>query len=485
MESVPVMLWRTAASGGFSFVNRAWRAFYGRPLGREIGEGWLSSVFAADRAIVDDAVRRACRERQPVAVEYRGRRADGATRTVVLSGVPVIDERGVFHGLAGSCIDITDTRHDASIPSQALSRLETLIGDARDMAYRLRVAPERRVEYAVGAVEAITGHPAQALVADAGLLRAALHADDLAAWQEGLGTPRCGQEDIVLRWIHPDGRIVFAEHRRRPIFDEHGQLVAIDGIARDITHLITSQQQMKESEDQLRQLAARLQAAREDERTQVARELHDELGQTLTALKLEIGRAIATLNIHQLPAPVVDRMQSLVGLAEIGIATVKRIATSLRPPALDHLGLVEAIRWEAPAFTARSGLRLRIRAARDTTRLTREQQTAVFRIFQEALTNVVRHAGASAVTVTLTEGAQFEMRIRDNGKGISEGDAANPASIGLVGMRERAALVGGTFQIRGRRGQGTTVVVQIPIDPPSEVRRAARPRRRSTARLRR
>jgi PAS domain S-box-containing protein len=366
-----------------------------------------------------------------------------------------------------------------------LSRLETLISSARDMAYRLRVAPARHVEYAVGAVEAITGYPAQAFVADVGLLARAMHPDDLAAWQQGLDEPqRLAERDLVIRWVHPDGRIVFAEHRRRPVFDDRGRLIAVEGLARDITHLVTSQQQLKESEDQLRQLAARLQAAREEERAQVARELHDELGQTLTALKLEIGRAIAALNLHELPPSVIDRMQSLIGLAEIGIATVKRIATSLRPPALDHLGLVEAIRWEALAFKARSGLRCHIRANKKTTRLTREQQTAAFRIFQEALTNVARHAGASAVTVTVTEAAQFELRIRDNGKGIARADAENPTSIGLVGMRERASLVGGTFRIHGHRGKGTTVIVQIPLNAPAPARRAVTPRRRRAPRIR-
>jgi two-component system, NarL family, sensor histidine kinase UhpB len=201
----------------------------------------------------------------------------------------------------------------------------------------------------------------------------------------------------------------------------------------------------------------------------------------LTALKLELGRAIAALNLHELPPAVIDRMQSLMGLAEIGIATVKRIATNLRPPALDHLGLCEAIRWEALAFKARSGLRCHIRANKKTSRLTRDQQTAAFRIFQEALTNVARHAGASAITVTITEADQFELRIRDNGKGIERADAENPTAIGLLGMRERASLAGGTFEIQGQRGKGTTVIVRIPIAASTPGRRAVAPRRRRSA----
>src|SRR5262245_3470903 len=197
-----------------------------------------------------------------------------------------------------------------------------------------------------------------------------------------------------------------------------------------------------ESEEQLRQLAGRLQAAREEERAQVARELHDELGQTLTALKLDISRTVAALVEQRLTPSIIDRVQSLVGLSDIALVTVKRIATRLRPPILDHLRLADAMHWEALALKARTGLRCHVRKNTATTNLPGEQQTALFRIFQEALTNIVRHAGASAVQVTLVErGSLFELRIRDNGRGITDLQASNPGAIGLLGMRERAALV--------------------------------------------
>ena len=178
---------------------------------------------------------------------------------------------------------------------------------------------------------------------------------------------------------------------------------------------------LRESETKLRRLAARVEDAREEERAALARELHDELGQTLTAIKLDLGRAIVAVNAPQRKKAAVDRLQSLVGLVEIALQTVKRLTMSLRPPALDHLGLAEAIRWEAVAFRARSGLRCHLRADKETTALSAEQQTVLFRIFQEALTNVVRHARASAVHVTLAERRQeVELRIRDNGRGVTD-----------------------------------------------------------------
>jgi signal transduction histidine kinase len=219
-----------------------------------------------------------------------------------------------------------------------------------------------------------------------------------------------------------------------------------------------------ESREQLRQLAARLQKAREEDRAAIARELHDELGQTLTAIKLELGRVMAMFAQERLETRTVDRFQSLVGLVEIGLTTVRRIATDLRPPVLDHLGLPSAIRWEAIAFRARTGLRVVVRGVRDETTLTSDQQIGVFRIFQEALTNVVRHAKATAVVVTLTEKPHlFVLRIRDNGRGITKTEQADPRSIGLLGMRERAVLLGGELVIGGQPARGTTVTISVPL----------------------
>jgi len=214
----------------------------------------------------------------------------------------------------------------------------------------------------------------------------------------------------------------------------------------------------------MRRLAASLQTAREEERADLARELHDDLGQTLTALKLELGRTAEAMKSLRPDLPVVDRLQSLVGLVDIAVAMVKQIATKLRPPALDHLGLAEAIRWEAAAFRSRSGLRCHVAAGEEPTGLTAKQQTALFRIFQEALTNVVRHAQASAVRVRLSEmRGVFVLHVSDNGRGITQEEIAADDSIGLLGMRERAAQAGARLAISGLPGKGTVITVSVPL----------------------
>jgi two-component system sensor histidine kinase UhpB len=329
------------------------------------------------------------------------------------------------------------------------------------MVYRRRMYPSRRLEYLYGAVTAITGCTADELSADPERVRRSIHPDDWSIVDRA-NRPESLQHTIVLRWIHPDGRVVWAEHRRVPVFAPDGTLIAIDGIARDVTETIATLDELRESKAQMRQLAARIEAAREEERAAVAREIHDELGQTLTALKLEIMRAVPLVR----EPGAVDRLQSMIGLAEWAIRTVQRIATTLRPATLDHLGLPEAIASEADAFHARTGVRCRVAMETDATGLTPEQQTTVFRVFQEALTNVARHANASAVSVRIREdGSAFELVIRDNGRGIAPQHVHGPRSIGLLGMRERADRIGGSFEITGGPRRGTTVTIRVPKQP--------------------
>lgn len=472
------MLWVAGIDGSLVFVNRAWLSFRGRTEANELGFGWLDGVHDDDRAAHLTAHIDAFRQSRPFTSEFRLRRADGVFRWIANSGVPWLGPNGEYLGQIGSCTDITERKGSSTEGGEAERHLKRLVENAQDFVYRVRVFPIRAVEYVGGAVRSITGRTVEEFYADPDLSSKIVRPGDTpsAAWS--LDDPSHLQTTVTHRWIHDDGSVVVAEHRQAPIYDSSGRFVAIEGIARDITSLVESQRRLRESEDQMRQLVARLQSAREEERAKVARELHDELGQTLTALKLEIGRVLAALHADRLSGTAVDRLQSVIGLSEIGLAMVKRIATELRPPTLDHLGLSEAIRWEALTFQARSGLRCHVRANKKSTALTPDQQTALFRIFQEALTNIVRHARASAVTVTLTERAgQFELRIRDNGRGITDVQAEDPRAIGLIGMRERAALIGGLFRISSRQSKGTVVSVQVPVPQSRESGPSPRSRR--------
>ena len=215
---------------------------------------------------------------------------------------------------------------------------------------------------------------------------------------------------------------------------------------------------------QFRGLAARVALAREEERAAVARQLHDELGQDLTALKYELVHTTTLLVEAGLPRHLIDRLQSLIGVVEVTTGAVRRIAHDLRPPALDHLDLSDAIEFEAGVMARRTGLRCRVSSLPQGSRLEQAQAIAAFRVFQEAMTNISRHANASAIRIRLTETrGMFSMEIQDNGRGITKSEIRNPSSIGLLGMHEAVEPLGGALTITGRKGRGTSVVVRFPL----------------------
>jgi len=227
-----------------------------------------------------------------------------------------------------------------------------------------------------------------------------------------------------------------------------------------------AQERLKKSHEQLRALSVYLQHVREDERIRISRQVHDELGQALTGLKMDLYWLASRLP-KQLRA-VRDKTKTMSAHIDSTIQTVRRISTELRPGILDDLGLVPALEWQAAEFQKRNGIKCEVVSEVAEPILEEELNTAFFRIFQESLTNVVRHANATRVDVRLWEqDGNLLMEIRDNGRGISESDWTNTRSIGVLGMRERASLLGGELTITGVPEQGTTVRVRIPREQPA------------------
>jgi signal transduction histidine kinase len=222
-----------------------------------------------------------------------------------------------------------------------------------------------------------------------------------------------------------------------------------------------AQERLRRSHDQLRALTGHLQFVREEERTRIAREVHDELGQALTGLKLDLswlsgkvaGKRALQSKIKAMSAGVDDT-----------IHTVRRIATELRPGVLDSLGLAAAIEWQALDFQQRTGIRCEVKIEVKEAIWDQEFSTICFRIYQETLTNIIRHSKATHVDVRLAQiGNELVLTVRDNGRGISEKEIINARSIGLIGMRERVAQVGGEVFFFGLPGRGTTVTMRVPM----------------------
>lgn len=220
----------------------------------------------------------------------------------------------------------------------------------------------------------------------------------------------------------------------------------------------------RRSQEQLRNLTNYLQTAREAERAHIAREIHDEFGQMLTALKMDVVWLNKRLPLEN--ESFQEKAQEMSQLIDQAINTVRNLAAELRPGLLDDLGLIAALEWQAHHFSKRAGIPCTLDVPDTPVDLGREVNIAVFRIFQEALTNIARHADATQVTVTLRQSRhQFSLTVRDNGKGIKKSQLNSAKSLGLIGIQERARALGGVATVKGRAGKGTTMSFQLPLTP--------------------
>jgi PAS domain S-box-containing protein len=270
-------------------------------------------------------------------------------------------------------------------------------------------------------------------------------------------------EHLALR---KDGSTFAVEARGRMMIFR-GRRVRVTAV-RDITQRQRAEEELRNSREQLRALLARLQSSREQERAHIAREIQDHLGQLLTALKLDLRaleRRIAGVPDEELRTALAAKLLSARGLADETIESVQKIASELRPGSLDRLGLAAAMEMETQAFQARTSIQCDWSRPQEPVALSQELAAASFRIFQEILTNIARHSQATRVGVRLVRnGDVLVIEATDNGVGIQQQDIENPESLGLVGMRERAAMLGGSVEFGRHAGGGTTVTVQLPMD---------------------
>jgi PAS domain S-box-containing protein len=299
------------------------------------------------------------------------------------------------------------------------------------------------------------------------------HRQHLADYGERHDVVRVMGSDRVITGLRADGE-EFPVDATISQIDLHGVRRNVV-VLRDVTERVRMQRelrlslesqkrveaQLRESRDSLRELSAALQSIREEEKTRIARELHDELGQMLTALKMEAAAIASDLSPEQ--RDLVKRAQGMKQLIDQTVASVRRISADMRPVMLDNLGLAPTLEWLTNDIASRAGLTIDLAMPEADLGASGDAATAIFRIVQEALTNVVRHAQATKVKVDIARvGGDVRVRISDDGCGLSETDQRKARSFGLLGMRERAYVLGGGFSIRGKPGKGTTVEATIP-----------------------
>jgi PAS domain S-box-containing protein len=252
-------------------------------------------------------------------------------------------------------------------------------------------------------------------------------------------------------------RTAWYRSRVGPLY-RNGKISSLILVSTDISENKRAEVALKGSFERMRQLAARLQSVREEERQRISLEIHDRLGQALTGLKLDLSSMAPGAGRENRP-----RFKSILQSLDDTIRAVRKISTELRPAVLDSLGLKAAIEWQAREFQTRTKTTVRLKIPARDIDPGPDQSVALFRIFQEILTNVARHAEARSVQVDLNRAPrELRLTVADNGRGITKKALSDPASLGLLGMRERALPFGGTVDIEGQRGRGTKVTVRLP-----------------------
>jgi signal transduction histidine kinase len=272
-----------------------------------------------------------------------------------------------------------------------------------------------------------------------------------------------------FRIVWPDNSIHYIQAASQTFRDEAGHPVRMVGVNYDITGRRQAEEELRASSERLRALSESLRKAKEEEGMRIARELHDELGSALTSLKWGLLRLDNVKSNTMTAGKAAEKIAEMVGLVDSTINTVRRISSELRPGVVDDLGLVSAIEWHAQQFQENTGIVCRFESNTEEVDLSGDQATTVFRIFQEAMTNILRHARATKANILIEqEEGGFVLEIKDNGRGITENEKLGTRSLGLLGMRERAHSVGGKVEISGAAGKGTVLTVRLPVQSSSD-----------------
>lgn len=391
--------------------------------------------------------------------EYRFRCRDGTYRWVrdtlsAIRAAPTVPTE-----IVGSCV--VENKEIEHAFRENEQKFAELVENIREVLWMSEV--ERNTPlYLSPAFDAIWGRSREDFYADPDLLLTTVHPEDRARFSAALDLRKYGKkQEVEYRIVRPDGAVRWIRCRGFPVYNEAGTLCRYAGIAEDFTEQKLSELELSASRDQLRELSRHLQSVREEEKARIARELHDELGGVMLGLKMDLFWLASKMPPSDERRQKVDSMLKQV---ESAVATTRRICTQLRPTILDHLGLAAAIQWQVREFENHTNIRCRVTLPEAEIRVGEECAIALFRILQEALTNVARHAEASQVDVDLVaSAAHITLMIKDNGIGIARERINNPLSHGIRGMFERAYQLGGRVKLESAPGQGTLLAVRIPL----------------------
>jgi PAS domain S-box-containing protein len=442
--------------GKYVFVNDRFAQIHKYRPAELLGKGYLTLIHPDESKSVEQRVSARLKGKN-VLDRYEVRRVRKDGKTIWCEMMATTIEYAGRPAVMGNIIDITERKNSELLLRQSEREKALILNSVSDVVtyqdneLRIRWANRMAAKSAGLSADELVGHNCYEI------------------WHQR-STPCVGcpvvrafetSESKEGEITTPDGRVWFV--RACPVLQQNGDVVGVVEAALDITNRKQAEEDLRGSREELRNLSAHLQSVREQERTTIAREIHDELGQALTVLKLDLSWLGKRFPKNR--EILIQKTKSMSGFIDNTIRTVQRISSELRPGILDDLGLSAAMEWQADEFKKRTGIECELTLQAEDSSLPKDLSTTIFRIFQETLTNIARHANATMVKISLKEKAgKFVLKVRDNGKGITQKQISDSGSFGLIGIRERAQFFGGDVKIVGVRNKGTTVRVSVPIN---------------------
>lgn len=420
------------------------------PDDRTAMQAWLESCWAGQK---------------PGELEFRSITPEGTIRFLNGRGELIYDGLKRPLRLAGTVQDITDHKQTELAFAENQRRLTTLVRNLPGVAYRCRNDRDWTCEFVSEGMHRLTGFPASDFMENVRHVGQLIHPDDRdRVWDEiqaALGDR--GHYELTYRITTATGEEKWVWERGCGVFDAGGSLVALEGFSTDVTEHLRSTEAVRVSRDRLAILSRQLIRIQEIERQHLARELHDELGQSLTAIHLAVQRLRDTCG-----EPARPRLDECAGIVDDAIRKTREVSLNLRPAILDDFGLIPALKWYIDQVRSRTDLEFILDSQGSELEFSWEQRNACFRVAQEAITNVLRHARARHVWMELRSSHdEFLLVVRDDGRGCSTDEVQRARleglGVGVLGMRERVELLGGRFEFHSEPGKGTMVRAWIPV----------------------
>ncbi len=443
---------------------------YGYSAGEIVGKN-ISIMLPPDRRNeFSDKIEKVMRKKVVERFESIRIRKDKSEIFITLTLCPFLDATGRKIGVSTIERDITLRRKAQLALQESEERYKSFVLNFKGIAFRS--ATDYKPVFIHGAVEDITGYTANDFLEGRINWDLIIYDEDrevLLQHPNYKPDVPSADTDLEYRIVRKDGTVIWVQEHSQNIFDDAGNLHFIQGTVHNVDQRKQAEIGLKNSREQFRNLAIHLDTVREEERKQIAFEIHDELGYALTAMKLDLSWLNKKIPGGQ--PQLNERMREMGELIDSTIKKIRSISTQLRPSILDHFGLVAAMEWQAKEFQKRSAIRCNFNVDADEIRFDDKFSIAVFRILQEALTNIARYAKATRVDVNLIiKSNLLSLTVEDNGIGIKSEQLGKRKTFGLLGMRERANFMGGDLDISGVPDVGTKIQLIVPIKSDAQIK---------------